>query len=174
LSGWVRKALTQGPEHCVDVHPRVRIPGAGPVDLLSLRHEGDRFAVGLWSISTREIGDAEVDAMTRRTHAFEAWYSELRERAEFQGFSPSHRIFVCGNIVAPDVRRSPLVDLLSTRGTSLCFWTWKRSATGFEVTPFYGKCPESGSSRKHLRDLLPHLSWKDAAAANRLPKPIPT
>ena len=176
LAAWVRQALALGREHCVDVRPGVRIPGAGPVDLVAVRHEADRFGVGLWSITAREAGDADVDLMTRRIHAFEAWYSELLERAEFQGFSPGHRLFVSGNIVAPTVRRSPLVDLLSTRGSSITFWTWGRGRVGFEVAPFYGKCPALGSSRTQIKDLLPHLPWEDRAAAERTPskKPIPT
>ena len=116
----------------------------------------------------------EVDAMTRRLHAFEAWYAELVERAEFQGFSPSHRVFVSGNIVAPRVRRSPLVDLLSTRGSSITFWTWTRTRAAFEVAPFYGKYPAFGSSRTQMKDLLSHLAWEDGAAVDRIPRPIPT
>jgi hypothetical protein len=176
LAGWVRQALTLGREHCIDVRRHVRIPGAGRVDLLTVRHEADRFGVGLWTITDREGGDGDIDAMTRRIHAFEAWYSELLERAEFQGFSPGHRIFVSGNIVAPTVRRTPLVDLLSTRGSSITFWTWGRSAAGFEVAPFYGKCPALASPRTQIKDLLPHLPWEDRTATERTPskKPIST
>jgi len=167
LSAWVRKALTHGREHCVDIRRRVHIPGAGPVDLVAVRHEADRFAVGLWSIIPGEAADAEIDAMSRRIHAFEAWYSELRERAELQGFNPTHRLVVCGNIVARSVRRSPLVDLLSTRGSSLYLWTWSRTRSTFDVAPFYGRCPEFGSARTQIRDLLTHLTWEDVAAAER-------
>ena len=174
LSAWVRDALTHGREHCVEVHRGVRIPGAGRVDLVTVRHEADRFAVGLWTISAREAGDPEIDAMSRRLHAFEAWYAELVERAEFQGFSPSHRVFVSGHIVAPRVRRSPLVDLLSTRGSSITFWTWTRTRSAFEVAPFYGKYPAFGSSRTQMKDLLSHLAWEDGATAERIPRPIPT
>jgi hypothetical protein len=176
LSAWVRKALTHGREHCVDIRRRIHIPGAGPVDLVAVRHEADRFAVGLWSVCRGEAGDPAIDAMTRRIHAFEAWYSELRERAELQGFSPTHRLFICGNIVARTVRRSPLVDLLSTRGSSIYLWTWSRSRAKFDVAPFYGRCPGFGSSRTQIRDLLTHLTWEDATAAERIPaeKPVPT
>lgn len=162
LSSWVRKALTHGREHCVDIRRRVHIPGAGPVDLVAVRHEADRFAVGLWSIVPGEAGDAAIDAMSRRIHAFEAWYSELRERAELQGFNPTHRLVICGNIVARAVRRSPLVDLLSTRGSSIYLWTWGRPRGKFEVAPFYGRCPGFGSSKTQIRDLLTHLTWEDA------------
>ena len=47
LSGWAGKALAIGGEHCFELRPRFRIPGAGIVDLLSLRHTRDLFVVGL-------------------------------------------------------------------------------------------------------------------------------
>lgn len=176
LGTWVGDALTRGHDRSFDVHRRVRVPGAGLVDLVTVRRIADRFSIGLWSMSTGEAGDAGVDAMTRRIHAFEAWYSELVERAELQGFRPAHRVFVSGNIVARAIRRSPLVDLLSTRSSSITFWTWARTSAGFDVAPFYGRTPALGSARTQLRDLLPQLPWEDGAAADRAPsaRAIPT
>jgi hypothetical protein len=176
LSAWVRKVLTHDREHCVDIRRRVHIPGAGPVDLVAVRHEADRFAVGLWSIVRGTAVDADLDAMTRRIHSFEAWYSELRERAEVQGFTPTHHLTICGNIVARAVRRSPLVDLLSTRGSSIYLWTWARSRGKFDVAPFYGRCPGFGSSKTQIRDLLTHLTWEDTKVVERVSaeKPVAT
>ena len=177
LAAWIPEAFAPGRGKSMELHPHVRIPAAGPVDLVSVRQEADRFAVGLWSILPGTAGDRSVDAMTRRLHAFEAWYSELLERAELQGFRPIHRLSITGNVVARGVRRSALVDLLSTRGPSICFWTWRRAAAGFEVVPFYGECPALSSSRPRLRELLSRLQWEDAAASagrKARPKPIPT
>ena len=167
LAAWVRETLTLGRDHCIDSRRQVRVPGAGPVDLVAVRHAGDRFEVALWSITTGAADDRSVDAMMRRIHAFEAWYSELRERAELQGFSPRHRITVSGNLVARSVRRSPLVDLLSTQSSSVSFWTWRRSAARFDVVPFYGACPALASSRSHLQELFFHLPWEDVASAGK-------
>src|SRR5262245_44498525 len=112
LHTWAARALAVGGEHCVDLRPRFRVPGAGAADLLTLRHVRDQFVVGLWSIHDGPLQDGAIDAMTRRIHAFEAWYCELMEHAETQGFRSAHRISVCGNLVARSVPRSRLVDLL--------------------------------------------------------------
>ena len=162
LHSWAERSLAVGGEHCVDLRPRFRIPGAGSVDLLTIRHVRDHFVVGLWSIQAGRLREPAMDAMTRRLHAFEAWYCELVEHAETQGFRSSHRIHVCGNLVAPSVEPSPLVDLLSNWGGALCFWTWKRSASGgLELSPFYGKPPALASGRAQLKGLLHHLPWRD-------------
>src|SRR5260221_1148355 len=80
LAGWVGSTLnapgSPGREHCFQVHPLFRIPGAGRVDLLTVRHETgglDRFRIDLWTILPRALEDKDVDAMMRRLHAFEAW-----------------------------------------------------------------------------------------------------
>src|SRR5579863_1955488 len=146
LTHWGARTLAFGGEHCLEVRPRFRIPGAGPVDLLSVRHTGpvspggvDHFVVLLWSISASEIDDRSVDAMMRQIHAFEAWYSELLEHAETQGFSPRPRISVSGNLVGRTICRSALVDMLSSWGAALCFWTWTEAPEGIEVYPYYRK-----------------------------------
>ena len=163
LSAWAADALRDERDHCFELRPRFRIPGAGTVDLLTVRHAANRFSVGLWTIRGGAVGDGGVDAMMRRLHAFEAWYSELREHAETQGFSPSHRIRVCGNLVGRSIRRSPLVDLLSNWGCSICFWTWRRSSKGLEITPYYSRPPALGAARAELKGMLPHLPWQDTA-----------
>jgi hypothetical protein len=162
LARWAGKALAVGGEHCFELRSRFRIPGAGVVDLLSLRHTRDHFIVGLWGIQAGAIEEASIDAMTRRIHAFQAWYSELQEHAELQGFSSAHRISVCGNLVGSAVRRSPLVDLLSNWGSGLHFWTWKATARGaLEVSPCYGRPPALAPARAQLKGLLHHLPWQD-------------
>jgi len=161
LAAWAPAALSPGREHTLDVRRRVRIPGAGPVDLLTIHHAGDRFTIALWLIEPGEIRESAVDAMTRRLHAFEAWYADLVEHAEIQGFGPSHRIFVTGNLVGRAVRRGPLVNLLSNHGSALRFWTWKRAGAGIEVAPFCGTGNAQASSRTRLKGLLPRLTWKD-------------
>jgi len=170
LAGWVGSTLnapgSPGREHCFQIRPQFRIPGAGRVDLLTVRHEiggPDRFRVDLWCIVARGLLEKDVDAMMRRLHAFEAWYAELIEHAEMQGFSPVHRISVRGNLVGSAVRRSPLVDLLSHWGSSLFFWTWKRADAGIEVEPAYDRAPALRAARLQLRGLLDHLPWEDCA-----------
>jgi hypothetical protein len=161
LAAWAATALRDGRDQAFDLHPRFRIPGAGTVDLLTVRRTADRIAVGLWSIDPGAVGDAGVDAMARRLHAFEAWYSELREHAETRGFSPVHRIMVCGNLVGRSVRRSPLVSLLSNWGGAICFWTWRKSSGGLEVTPYYSRQPALGAARAELKAVLHDLPWQD-------------
>jgi hypothetical protein len=164
LSRWAQSSLTLGGEHCLQHRQRFRIPGAGVVDLLTVRHlRPAEFKVNLWSIVPGEVDDRAIDAMSRRLHAFEGWYSELLEHAETQGFSPAHRITVCGNVVGRSVRRSPFVDLLSAWGCSLSFWTWKGTGSAFEVLPYLGKAPTLTSARTQLKALLPHLRWRDTA-----------
>jgi hypothetical protein len=162
LAQWAPAALSPGREHALDVRRRVRIPGAGAVDLVTVGQAGDQFVVGLWSIAPGSVGDSDVDAMTRRLHAFDAWYADLVENAEIQGFRPLHRIMVTGNLVGRTVRPGPLVELLSNRGSALRFWTWRRSAGGFEVAPFCGNSRAPASSRSRLKALLPRLTWEDA------------
>jgi hypothetical protein len=168
LAAWAGTALRFGGEHCIETRPRFRIPGAGVADLLTLRHtppssagRTDHFVVGLWSMESAVVEDAAVDAMTRRMRAFEAWYSELLEHAETQGFSSGHRISVCGNVVGRSIRRSPLLDLLSNWACALYFWTWKPAARGIELTPYYGKSSGLASARGQLKALLHHLPWQD-------------
>ena len=170
LSRWAGTSLALGGEHCLDHRSRFRIPGAGLVDLLTVRHlrpstpgPSDLFKVGLWSIDAGEVDDRAIDAMSRRLHAFEGWYSELLEHAETQGFSPAHRITVCGNVVGRSIRRSPLVDLLSTWDCSLSFWTWKRTGSAIDVMPYLGKDRTLTSARTQLKALLSHLAWEDTA-----------
>lgn len=164
LHTWAKRSLAVGGEHCIDLRPQFRIPGAGPVDLLSVRHTRDHFVVGLWAIQSGPLRIRAVDEMTRRLHAFEAWYGELMEHAETQGFRSAHRISVCGHLVAPAIQHSRLVDLLSHWSGSLCFWTWDRSrARGFEVSPYYGRTPALAEGRTQLKSLLPHLPWTDLA-----------
>lgn len=169
LAGWVGVTLhapgSPGREHCFQVRPRFRIPGAGRVDLLTVRHDAgtpDRFRVDLWVVLPHAVEERDVDAMLRRLHAFEAWYAELSEHAETQGFRPGHRISVCGNIAGSSVRRSPLVDLLSHWGSSLYFWTWRRAGDGIDVLPAYDKAPSLKAARMQLRSLLDHLPWQDS------------
>jgi hypothetical protein len=173
LCDWAGLALAVGGEHCVDLRPRFRIPGAGLVDLLTVRHVREHFVVGLWSIQDRPLRENDVDAMTRRLHAFEAWYCELMEHAETQGFRSSHRISVCGNLVYRSVPQSRLLDLLSNWGGALCFWTWRRSnAAGLEVSPFTGKAPALAAGRSQLKSLLNHLPWTDLADEEEAPAPV--
>src|SRR5690349_13067280 len=94
FSTWAARSLAVGGEHCLELRPRFRIPGAGPVDLLSIRHVRNRFYVGLWEVRAGRLGERDVDAMSRRIHAFQAWYSELVEHVETQGFRASHRVSV--------------------------------------------------------------------------------
>ena len=168
LAGWVGSTLnapgSSGREHCFQARPLFRIPGAGRVDLLTVRHETggpDRFRVDLWTILPRALQDKDLDAMMRRLHAFEAWYAELIEQAETQGFRPGHRLSVRGNLVGKSVRRSPLVDLLSHWGSSVFFWTWKRAGAGLEILPAYDRAPALGAARAQLKTLLDHLPWED-------------
>jgi hypothetical protein len=170
LAGWVGSTLnapgSPGREHCFQIRPQFRIPGAGRVDLLTVRHETgspDRFRVDLWTIVSRALLEKDVDAMMRRLHAFEAWYAELIEHAETQGFSPDHRISVRGNLVGKAVRRSPLVDLLSHWGSAIFFWTWTRSGSEVEVLPAYDRAPALKAARTQLKGLLDHLPWEDSA-----------
>jgi hypothetical protein len=166
LSRWADRSLAVGGEHCLELRPRFRIPGAGSVDLLSVRHVRDQFVVGLWAIQAVPLGERAVDGMTRRIHAFEALYGELLEHAETLGFRPAHRVCVCGHLVGPSVRRNGLIDLLSNWGGSICFWTWKKSAAGtFELAPYYGKAPALEAGRRQLKGLLSHLPWKDVSDA---------
>jgi len=162
LSRWAERSLRIGDDHCLELRRHLRLPGAGAVDLLTLRHARDHFVVGLWNIQAGAIDERDIDAMTRRVHAFEAWYLELLEHAETQGFGPAHRISVCGNLVGCSVRSSPLANLLSNWGGSLFFWKWTRSpAGGFDVLPCYGKSPALSSARAQLKGLLHHLPWQD-------------
>ncbi len=164
LHGWAGRALAVGGEHCVDLRRHFRIPGAGHADLLTVRHVRNQFVVGLWSIQDGPLSDRAVDGMTRRLHAFEAWYCELMEHAETQGFRSSHRISVCGNLVGRAIPRSRLVDLLSNWGDALCFWTWRPSeAGGIDLVPYYGKAPALSAGRSQLKSLLSHLPWTDLA-----------
>ena len=170
LSIWVGATLNDpqspGHEHCFQTRSQFRIPGAGRVDLLTVRHETakpDRFRVDLWIIQPRTVEAEEIDGMMRRIHAFEAWYAELMEHAETQGFSAHHRISVCGNLVGRSVRRSPFVDLLSHWGASLFFWTWKRAGSGIDVVPAYDRPPALKAARAQLKGLLDHLPWEDCA-----------
>jgi hypothetical protein len=172
LAGWIDATFNApGPEpkdHCFQIRPRFRIPGAGMVDLLTVRHtrcgseaKSDHFKIGLWSIEAGPIQESDVDGMLRRIHAFQAWYTELLEQAETRGFGPAHRVSVCGNLVGGSIRRSPLVDLLSNWGGSLFFWTWTPSGTRIDVAPSYGKAPSLNSPRAQLKGLLDHLPWED-------------
>ena len=170
LAAWIEGTLNAargaGPEHCFKLRPRVRIPGAGTVDLLTLRHETgspDRFRVDLWTILPRALSEADADPMLRRLHAFQAWYSDLVENAETQGFRPDHRLYVCGNLVGSSLRPGALVELLSQSGSSLFFWKWTRKDGVFGVTPAYGRTPALGAARIQLKGLLDHLPWHDAA-----------
>ncbi len=170
LAAWIEGTLGAsggtGPEHCFTIRPRVRIPGAGPVDLLTLRHDKgspDRFRVDLWSILSRPIEEDDADPLLRRLHAFQAWYSDLVESAETQGFRPDHRLYVCGNLVGTALRPSPLLELLSQSGSSLFLWKWKRKDGVFDVTPAYGRTASLGAERAQLKGLLDHLPWQDAA-----------
>lgn len=173
LQNWAARALVVGGEHCVDLRPRFRIPGAGLVDLLTVRHVKNHFVVGLWTVQDRPLKEADIDGMTRRLHAFEAWYCELMEHAETQGFRSSHRISVCGNLVGRSVPPSRLVDLLSNWGGALCFWTWRPSESGgLELTPFYGKAPALAAGRSQLKSLLNHLPWADLADEEEAPAPV--
>lgn len=171
LADWIGSTLNEpgnpGREHCFEMQSGYRIPGAGRVDLLTLRHDRgspDRFRIDLWTILPRAVGQRDADAMLRRIHAFEAWYSELTEHAERQGFSPNHRLSVCGNLVGPAIRRSPLISLLSHWGSAFFFWSWKRRDAGIEVQPAYGPSPALAVHRPQLKTLLDHLPWKDTAA----------
>jgi len=170
LGDWIESTLNEpgnpGREHCFELTPRFRIPGAGRVDLLTLRHDRgspDRFRVDLWNIHPRTIEQRDVDGMMRRIHAFEAWYSELTEHAARQGFAPNHRLSVCGNLVAPSIRRSPLISVLSHWGSAFFFWSWTRRGAGIDVQPAYGPSPALGALRGQLKGLLDHLPWKDTA-----------
>ena len=182
LAGWVGSTLNApdhpGNEHCFQVRPQFRIPGAGRVDLLTVRHvtgTPDRFRVDLWVILPRVVEERDVDAMTRRILAFQAWYAELTEHAETQGFTAGHLITISGNLVGRSVRRSPFVDLLSHWGSSLFFWTWKRAGDGIDVLPAYDKAPAVKAARLQLKGLLDHLPWQDCVdrGVKRKPKPKP-
>lgn len=157
-------------EHCFEIRPKFRIPGAGVADLLTVRHSHsaspggpDLFAVGLWTFEEGMVNDLAVDAVQRRIQAFQACYAELLEQAEIQGFSALHRISVCGNLVGASVKRSALIDLLSNWGTSMAFWTWKSVASGIELAPYYGRQPGMTAPRSQMKDLLDHLPWEDSA-----------
>jgi hypothetical protein len=165
LSTWAARSLAIGGEHCLELRPRFRIPGAGPVDLLSIRHVRNHFTVGLWDIRPGPVDERNVDAMSRRIHAFQAWYSELVEHVETKGFRSNHRVSVCGNLVASSVRRSPLINLISHWSGALCFWTWTPTPTGaIDVTPFVGKAPALAAGRSKIKGLLHHLPWQDMGA----------
>ncbi|MBV8880907.1 MAG: hypothetical protein JO332_13130 [Planctomycetaceae bacterium] len=170
LAGWVGAILnapgTPGREHCFQVRPQFRIPGAGRVDLLTVRHESgrpDRFRVDLWNILPRTLDEKDLDGMMRRLHAFDALYAELIEHAETQGFSPGHRVSIRGNLVGKSIHASPFVDLLRHWGSSIFFWTWKRVRTGIEVQPSYDRAPSLRAARAQLKGLLDHLPWEDTA-----------
>ena len=170
LSTWASRSLAVGGEHCIELRPRFRIPGAGPVDLLSIRHVRNHFFVGLWDIRPGRLDERAVDAMSRRIHAFWAWYSELLEHVETQGFRSTHRVSVSGNLVGRTVARSRLLDLISHWSGVLCFWTWKRTESGgIDVSPFFGDAPALGAGRAQLKWLLHHLPWQDMAAAAEAP-----
>ena len=96
LSTWASRSLAVGGEHCLELRPRFRIPGAGPVDLISIRHVRNHFFVGLWDIQPGFLDERAIDAMSRRIYAFWAWYSELLEHVETQGFRSTHRVSVIG------------------------------------------------------------------------------
>lgn len=173
LARWAGTSLALGGEHCLQQRSRFRIPGAGSVDLLTVRHlPPSEFRVNLWSIAPGGVDDRAVDEMGRRIHAFEAWYAELLEHAETQGFSPVHRITVCGNLVGRSVRRSPLVEMLSAWGCSMSFWIWTGTASALDVMPYLGKGPALGSARTQLKALLPHLPWHDTAERDVEKQPV--
>lgn len=168
LKSWIETTLhapgASDRDHCVDLRARFRIPGAGRVDLLSLRHargKPDRFRVDLWTILPRAIDEDDLDPVLRRLHAFRAWYGDLVEHAETQGFSPKHHVSVCGNLVGTELRAGPLTDLLSHSGSSVFFWTWSRHRGVFTVAPAYGRAPALAGARSQLRGLLNHLPWED-------------
>ncbi len=177
LSSWAARSMAVGGEHCLELRPRFRIPGAGAVDLLSIRHVRNHFGIGLWEIRPGRLDERDLDAMTRRIHAFQAWYSELVEHVETQGFRSSHRVSVYGNLVGRSVSRGPLINLLSHWSGAICFWIWKQtSASAVELTPFTGKAPALGAKRMQLKGLLHHLPWQDMAAGEETeadPKVIP-
>ena len=165
LSTWAARSLAVGGEHCLELRPHFRIPGTGPVDLLSIRHVRHQFFVGLWTIRPGRLDERDLDAMSRRIHAFRAWYSELLEHVETQGFRSNHQVSVCGNLVGRSVAPSPLVELVSNWSGTMCFWTWKRGPeSSLEVTPFTGRAPALGARRASLKRLLHHLPWRDMAA----------
>jgi hypothetical protein len=165
LSTWASRSLAIGGEHCVEIRPRFRIPGAGPVDVLSIRHVRNHFTVGLWDILPGRIDERAVAAMSRRMLAFQACYLELVEHVETQGFRSTHRVSICGNLVGRSVGRGRLLDLISHWSGVLCFWTWKQTpGSALEVTPYYGKAPALRSGRAQLKGLLHHLPWQDMAA----------
>jgi hypothetical protein len=170
LATWIETTLNgpgePGAEHCFEARPRFRIPGAGSVDLLTCRHDKghpDRFRVDLWTILRRPLAESDADPMLRRLHAFQAWYVDLVEAAETQGFSPDHRVSLRGNLVGTGLRKSPLIELLSHSGSSLLFWEWKRARGVFDVRPAYGRTPSLAAARTKLKDLLDHLPWHDDA-----------
>lgn len=168
LAGWVGSTLNApgtGREHCFQVRPSFCIPGAGRVDLLTLRHETgnpDHLRIDLWNILPRAVADRDVDGMLRRVHAFQAWYAELIEHAATQGFSPGHRLCVRGNLAGRSICRSRFVDLLSHWGGTIFFWTWTRTAAGLEVLPGYDRAPSLKSARSQLRSLIDHVPWEDS------------
>ena len=168
LAGWVGDTLNDpgspGREHCFQIRPQFRIPGAGPVDLLTIRHETrgqDRFRIDFWNIVPGAVRDRDVDGMMRRIHAFQAWYAELIEHAETQGFCAGHQISVRGNLAGKSVSRSRFVDLLSPWGSTIFLWTWRRSPSGLDILPAYQRAPALGSARTQLKALLDHLPWED-------------
>jgi len=170
LTGWIQRTLAgpgdRAPEHCFQVRPHFRIPGAGTADLLTLRHDKgspELFRVDLWTILPRALAESDVDPMLRRLHAFQAWYGDLVEKAELLGFGPDHRLTLRGNLVGASLRRRALLDLLSQAGSSLFFWTWKKGRAGLDVAPAYGRNPVPGAARARLKGLLDHLPWHDAA-----------
>jgi len=170
LETWIETTLNApgepGAEHCFEARPRFRIPGAGSVDLLTCRHDKghpDRFRVDLWTILNRPIGESDTDPMLRRIHAFQAWYGDLVEAAETQGFSPDHRVSLRGNLVGTALGKSPLIEILSQSASSLLFWEWKRARGVFDVRPVWGRTPGLGAARTKLKGLLDHLPWHDDA-----------
>jgi hypothetical protein len=165
LSIWAARSLAVGGEHCLELRPRFRIPGAGPVDLLSIRHVRNHFYVGLWDVRPGRLGERDVDAMSRRIHAFQAWYWEFVEHVETQGFRSTHRVSVCGNLVGRSVASCPMIDLVSHWSGAFCFWIWKKSSpSSIELSPFIGKAPALAPKRAQLKGLLHHLPWQDMAA----------
>jgi hypothetical protein len=169
LAAWVETTLraptSNGREHCFQIRPHFRIPGAGRVDLLTLRHDRgtpERIRIDFWNIVPRTVSERDVDAMMRRVHAFQAWYAELIEHAETQGFSAGHQICIRGNLAGKSVCRTPFVDLLSHWGSTIFFWTWSKSRAGLDLVPAYDRPPALKSARTQLKSLLDHLRWDDS------------
>ncbi len=168
LAGWVGSTLGApghpGRDHCFQIRPQFRIPGAGKVDLLTLRHESggpEHFRIDLWTILPGAVREKDVDGMLRRLQAFGAWYADLVEHAETQGFRPAHELSIRGNLAGRTVLRSPLVDLLSGGGSSIFLWSWTRTAAGIDLLPAYDRTSPLRAARIQLKALLDHLPWED-------------